>query len=154
MIKKTDLKKDEILLSPYATGGLFSFCVDSESHQFIVDEPQAKGGDHLGMNPFEILASSLGACTAITLRYYAQKKELDLGHFQVKVKFHQSVNASTNQLTTIFKRDLYFSQGTSQELLEKFKEIADKCPVHKALLGNISIETEAYDNLTEDLPIE
>lgn len=151
MIQKKNLRKNEVLLTPYATGGLFSFSVDSQNHQFIADEPQEKGGDHLGMNPFEILASSLGACTAITLRYYAQKKELDLGFFQVKVTLHQSANAETNQLTTTLKRELYFKQGTSEVLLEKFTEISEKCPVHRALLGSVVIETQAYDGLSEDV---
>lgn len=149
MIKKKDLQKEEVLLTPYASGGLFSFCVDSQGHQFVADEPFAKGGDHLGMNPFEILASSLGACTAITLRYYAQKKDLDLGFFQVKVTFHQAVNTSTGQLTSTFKRELYFDKDTPEPLLEKYKEIAEKCPVHRALLGSILIETQAYGGVPE-----
>jgi putative redox protein len=148
-IKKKNLQKEEILVSPYEAGGLYSFSVDSNSHQFVVDEPQAKGGDHLGMNPFELLASSLGACTAITLRYYAQKKGLDLGFFQVKVTFHQTMNASTGQMTNTFKRTLFFADQTPQDLLEKYKEIAEKCPVHKALLDSVLIETQAHAGMPE-----
>ncbi len=109
-------------------------------HTLIADEPIEEGGQDLGPSPFELLASSLAACTAMTLRLYAAHKKISLGDFRVKVSVVRSCDPETKTAILSLDRELHFEDKTEAEL-SKYKEIAEKCPVHRALSGQIFIET-------------
>ena len=111
-------------------------------HTIIADEPVEEGGQELGPSPFELLASSLAACTAMTLRLYAAHKKIRLGDFRVKVSVVRSCDPETKTAILSLNRELYFENRKPEEL-SKFKEISEKCPVHRALSGQILIETRA-----------
>lgn len=141
MHKQEDLKKGEVLVQPYKEGDNLSFQVLTNHHRLIADEPKDLGGDDLGLNPFDFLATSLATCTAMTLRFYAKHKGIELGDFQVKVSQKHVVDASTGLKTYVLTRELIFADEIDETRLSKYKEIADKCPVHKTLSGKIEIVT-------------
>lgn len=136
MIQKSEIQKGEVLVTPISDGSPFSFLVDTLDHSIIADEPTNLGGSNRGMSPFDLLAASLATCTAMTLRFYSKRKNLELGLFQVKVSIQKH-----DDDTHTFIRDIAFETNKNPETIDKLKAIAEKCPVHKALIGQISILT-------------
>lgn len=103
----------------------------------IADEPLTSGGGDTGMNPYEILASALGACTCATVRMYADRKEWPLEGLNVTL--HLTRDDDKN--TTLIKRDIEFLGDLGPEERSRLLDIANKCPIHKVLTNPISIET-------------
>lgn len=107
-------------------------------HFIYADEPEEKGGTDEGMNPAALLLASLGSCTAITLRMYADRKNIPLD----AVKIHLSICKEENMSAeTKISRKIEFEGILTAEERVKLIEIADKCPIHKMLSNPIQIET-------------
>jgi uncharacterized OsmC-like protein/fermentation-respiration switch protein FrsA (DUF1100 family) len=123
----------------------FARVVRSDNHEWMADEPTTVGGEDLGPDPYEHLLAALGTCTSMTIRMYANRKNLQLE--DVKVKLSHSRDHVTDcegcedqpKKIEILDREISFIGDLTQEEREKLMEIADKCPVHKTLLGEISI---------------
>lgn len=109
--------------------------IKSATNTLIADEPIERGGTGKGFAPMELLASSLAACTSITLRMYADRKEWALDSIEV------SVDIETNTDTSIFKRIINLKGSLNDEQASRLLYIANHCPVHKILSNKISIQT-------------
>ena len=103
----------------------------------IADEPISSGGGDEGMNPHEILASALAACTCATVRMYADRKEWPLEGINVTVSLSHDLQDNTN-----IHREIEFIGELSPEEKDRLLVIADKCPVHKTLTHPIIIDTK------------
>lgn len=110
--------------------------VSSGTHQFLTDKPESFGGHDTGPAPYDFLTSSLASCTMITLRMYAQHKEIDLGEFSVEVDFH-----TNREQQERIERRVIFVQPISQDLKEKLLNVCSKTPVTKTLLRSLDIQT-------------
>ena len=104
-------------------------------HAIVADEPEANGGKDAGASPYGLLASSLAACTAITLRMYADRKGWTLGHIEVDVSVDRDGEAETIARTIRFAPELTAEQRT------RLAEIAEKTPVTKTLRRGTPIVT-------------
>ena len=111
----------------------------SESHQLMADEPKSFGGSDLGPNPYDLLLMSLGACTSMTLRMYANHKKLPIENIEVRLK-HEHVHADDcadcdNREGKLEKitRLISFQGELSESQKNRLLEIADRCPVHKTI---------------------
>jgi putative redox protein len=109
--------------------------VIASGKSLIADEPEDVGGTDTGPAPGEFLLISLASCTAITIRMYADRKQIPLDGVRVEVSMEK------NDFKTTLKRELYFSGNLTDEHRAKLLEIAEKCPVHKTLNNPIQIET-------------
>jgi putative redox protein len=116
---------------------LYKTEIESETNLIISDEPKSSGGQDLGFAPNELLASSLAACTAITLRMYANRKGWELTDVKVEVSFE------TDSLENKFKivRDIQLLGNLDEDQQARLLIIADKCPIHKILTNPIEITT-------------
>ena len=110
--------------------------ISSATNTLIADEPISHGGTDKGFAPMELLASSLAACTSITLRMYADRKEWNLESIEV------SVDVNQNNSESLFERMIILNGDLSQEQTNKLLDIANHCPVHKLLHNSISIHTK------------
>ena len=117
---------------------LYKTEIESETNLIISDEPKSSGGQDLGFAPNELLASSLAACTAITLRMYANRKGWELTDVKVEVSFE------TDSLENKFKivRDIQLLGNLDEDQQARLLIIANKCPIHKILTNPIEITTE------------
>ena len=106
-------------------------------HRLRADEETDKGGGDTGAAPHELLLAALGSCTAITLKVYAQRKGWPLTNVRVKLN---GTNAEGGFSIT---RQLSFDGDLTAEQRQRLTEIADKCPVHRTLSGDIRITTTA-----------
>lgn len=116
---------------------LYKTEIESETNLIISDEPKSSGGQDLGFAPYELLASSLAACTAITLRMYANRKGWELTDVKVEVSFE------TDSLENKFKivRDIQLLGNLDEDQQARLLIIANKCPIHKILTNPIEITT-------------
>lgn len=126
----------------------FTTSIQTKEHAFLADEPKKVGGDDLGPAPYELLNAGLAACTAMTLKMYAERKKWDLKEVYVYLshsKKHTEDMGANVYLDTIQKK-LKFEGDLDDKQKERLKEIASKCPVHKTLLSEVTIETELIDS--------
>lgn len=105
-------------------------------HELLTDVPADLGGTDTGPQPHDLLSAALAACTSTTVQMYAQRKNWPLE--QIKV----SVSSKKEGDTEIFYRHISLSGPLDSEQQTRLLEIANKCPVHKILSGNIQVVTE------------
>lgn len=126
----------------------FTTKIQTKNHDMIADEPISVGGDDFGPSPFQYLYASLAACTTMTLKMYADRKQWDLQEVFVYISHTKKSNVELNismekptKLDFITKK-LKFVGNLTDEQKQRLKEIAAKCPVHKTLAGNVIFESE------------
>jgi len=107
-------------------------------HFIYSDEPESIGGTDEGMTPGALLLASLGSCTAITVRMYADRKQYNLDG--IKVELAICDEKDMNKETTITRKIELIGTLTDEER-QRLMQIADKCPIHKILSNPIKIET-------------
>jgi putative redox protein len=119
-----------------------------DGHHLLAGEPASVGGDGTGPSPYDYLSAALGACTAMTLRMYADFKKLELGRVTVDVshgKVHADDCADCGEGRTgkidRFERVISVEGEPSPELRDKLVEIAGKCPVHRTLEAEAVVVT-------------
>jgi uncharacterized OsmC-like protein/pimeloyl-ACP methyl ester carboxylesterase len=118
--------------------------MQTEDHHLMADEPTSYGGSNLGPSPYDLLLMSLGACTSMTLRMYANRRKMDVGDINVRLE-HERVHAEDcvdcNEKIERLTRRISFTGHLDKSQKQKMLEIADKCPVHKTLENNPEIVT-------------
>ena len=110
--------------------------ITTSAHNLKADEPEKRGGTNTGPSPYELMLASLGACTAITLRMYAERKQWSLGSIDVKLRLVKNGDDPAK-----IERRITVGEQMGAEQQSKLLEIADKTPVTKALAPGIPIET-------------
>ncbi len=107
-------------------------------HFIYADEPEALGGTDEGMTPGALLLASLGSCTAITIRMYADRKQISLD--SIKIELSICPEDEMDKSTTI-TRKIELKGNLDDQQRERLMKIADKCPIHKLLTNPIKIST-------------
>jgi putative redox protein len=119
---------------PYATA------LTLGPHPAIADEPAELGGGDTGPTPDEIVLSALGACTAITLRMYAQRKQWPLEEVRVELSYLER-----GKERSVIERRVHLQGPLDGEQRERLLQIANACPVHRLLTGQVEVPTVLGD---------
>ncbi|MBU3604728.1 OsmC family protein [Polynucleobacter sp. AP-Kaivos-20-H2] len=123
------------VVSQFGQGPLQQKLTAGDLH-FLSDTEVSKGGSDTGPSPHEYLGAALAACTSMTLKMYAGRKEMKLDNAIVTVDIERHDDVET------FSREIQLEGNLSAEEKERLLEIAHKCPIHKALAGQIQIKTQ------------
>lgn len=129
----------------------------SGPHRFLADEPVQAGGDDTGPTPYNLLLAALGACTAMTIRLYAERKKLALDRVSVRLT-HNKIHAedcanceTVEGMIDRIDRHITFEGALNDEQHKQLMVIADKCPVHRTLTSKIDIRTFERPALAEKM---
>jgi putative redox protein len=121
--------------------------IKSGRHHLLADEPASVGGTDVGPSPYGLLSAALAACTSMTLKMYATHKKLDLDFVTVRVR-HRKIHAedcadceSDDGWVDEFQREIVFDGAVDERQRARLLEIADRCPVHRSLEGEVRIRT-------------
>ncbi|EHP38162.1 OsmC family protein [Cupriavidus basilensis OR16] len=127
--------------------GKYQQRITAGPHHLMADEPVSFGGLNGGPAPYDLLLAGLGACTAMTMRMYAERKGWPLEHVAVTLR-HEKIHASDCAAcaTTEGKIDWIEREITMRGPLDDAQraallEIADKCPVHRTLHSEVVVRT-------------
>jgi len=114
--------------------------VVANGHVIVVDEPESMGGTNEGPSPYDLVVAGLGACTAITLRMYADRKEWPLESITVELR-HEKMHARDCKCGAdesmgridVMERIIHVTGNLDDEQRGRLLEIANRCPVHRSL---------------------
>ncbi len=116
--------------------GLYTQNINTAGHALTADEPVDLGGRDLGPAPYDLLLAALGACTAMTLRMYANQKKWDLKKASVTLS-HEKRTDAENKKFDFITREIALEGELDAAQRARLLEIANKCPVHKTLTGDM-----------------
>ena len=126
------------------------------SHVLHADEPGDYGGNDFGPNPYELLLAALGACTSMTVRMYAERKQWPLKSVEVRLA-HSKIYAEECATCDIkegmldrIEREITLFGDLSDEQRHRLLEIAERCPVHRTLVSEVQIGTRL---IADDPPV-
>lgn len=143
----SELRTKEDVVAQLSTDEKFTTALVAGGHRMTADEPRSFGGNNFGPSPYGFVSSGLAACTAMTLRMYADRKGWDLGDVSVHVSHTKTHAEDCSDCETgggkidKFTRTIEFAAELDAGQKKKLLEIADKCPVHKTLENALLIET-------------
>jgi uncharacterized OsmC-like protein len=133
---------DEVIVSSI---GYLKQEITAGKHKLIADEPREVGGSDAGPDPYSLLLAALGACTSMTLQMYAKRKgwplekvEVSLSHSRIHAKDCEVCETKEGKISRI-ERYISLTGPLSEEQKARLLEIAQRCPVHKTLVSEISI---------------
>ena len=121
--------------------------VAADDHAWLADEPKRMGGDNLGPDPYEHLLASLGTCTSMTIRMYANRKKWPLEDVRIQLEHsreHAKDCAECDDKPAkvdVLSRRITLVGPLDDEQRARLMEIADRCPVHRTLEGELRIDT-------------
>jgi uncharacterized OsmC-like protein len=124
--------------------------ITAGGHQLIADEPKEAGGTDEGPSPYELLLAALGACTAMTLKMYVERKKLPITDVEVLLTFDRihiddcescvKEERLNDQEVQHISRLIYVTGDVTEEQKERLLYIAGRCPVHVTLHSNPHVE--------------
>ncbi|PHI19577.1 osmotically inducible protein C [Lewinellaceae bacterium SD302] len=155
-VKPVDSKEEQALRSSHSVAvrlGTEGFTTEVmvRRHSLTADEPESIGGNDFGPNPYELVSAGLGACTAMTIQMYARRKkwpvEVVRVHLDHRKDYEKDMMAVSSkgepkQKVDHFDRVIEFEGDLSEEQVRRLLEIADRCPVHRTLHGEVVVNTE------------
>ena len=130
-----------------SAGRRYAQAVSAGRHRLRADEPVEAGGDDTGPSPYEWLVAALGACTSMTVRLYAERKQWPLEHVSVRLRHRkrhaqdcQDCEGKDARLDHV-DREVSLTGPLDPAQRQRLMEIANRCPVHRTLEAGLTVTT-------------
>jgi putative redox protein len=126
--------------------------ISTDDHAWVADEPKKVGGENLGPDPYEHLLAALGACTSMTIRMYANHKKMPLDDVDITLSHSREHSKDCddcdepNARIDVLSRSVTLRGDLSDAQRTRLLQIADRCPVHKTLEGELQIRTQLSES--------
>ena len=114
--------------------------INIRDHQLTGDELPENGGKDQGPTPHEFVLAGLAACTASTLRMYADRKGWPVESISMDLSLN--IEKTADGQVTHITRSIHFEGNVDEEQKKRMIEIAEKCPAHRLLTNKIEINTQ------------
>ena len=135
------------IVSVETASGKFQQKISVGQHEWLADEPESFGGLDSGPSPYDLLLAALGTCTSMTIKIYAERKNIPLTSVHIELEHSRdhaedctTCNNADNRIDVI-DRSITLRGDLSDEQRAKLMAIADKCPVHRTLENRIDIHS-------------
>lgn len=121
---------------------------EARGHKVIIDEPTSLGGTDKGMNPVELLLSSLGACQAIVARTYAKKFKIDLQKFWVELEGDIDIDGFLNKSDVrpgflSIRATFHIQTNAPEEQVNAYKQFIEAhCPVGDSIANTVDLTSK------------
>lgn len=126
----------------------FFTTINAGGHYFYADEPIAVGGTDNGPSPYELLLASLGSCTNMTLKMYADRKGIPLdkvisrlSHEKIHAEDCRECETEKGRIDRI-EKEIELTGDLTPEQVTRLLEISERCPVHRTLNSEVSIKSK------------
>lgn len=113
-------------------------------HELISDEPEKAGGKDMGPDPYDYLLMSLGSCSVITMKMYADRKKWPVEELFVELLHYKKVAEGDDiglKKRDVIEKEVIVKGDLTDEQVKRLVEISKKCPVHRTLMNSIDILT-------------
>lgn len=145
--KMLDTKGEQVVGHLNIPENNFTTQIQTKNHSLVADEPASIGGNDFGPSPYELLNASLIACTAMTLKMYAARKQWDLREVYVYTN-HSKKHSDDLELELeqpkyldFIHKKIKLEGDLNEEQRQRLKEIASRCPVHRTLESEVIFDT-------------
>lgn len=132
----------------------FQVEISDGRHLWIADEPRESGGDDAGPGTYDLLLSSLAACTIITLHMYANRKGWPLERVEVRMSTEKipgrdcdDCESGPNEMVDIIQSEVEFHGDLDEAQLTRLHQIAGRCPIHRSLTSETKIRTRVLNKV-------
>ncbi|RIJ14425.1 OsmC family protein [Henriciella mobilis] len=137
----------DVIVRETGEAGPYQNEVFINGRRYLADEPEDVGGSDTGPDPYEWVTTGLGACTSMTLRMYAAHKKWPLERVTVRLNHEKShredcKTCGPKDKIDVFTRDIEIEGALDEEQVARLKEIANRCPVHRTLEGELEVRTQ------------
>lgn len=143
-----DSNKKKIVHAHLPEDENFTTTLTAGNHELIADEPTSvKGGKDEGPDPYDYLLMSLGSCTVMTVKMYANRKGWELGNVYMELRHNKRHDEDCENCEDeksridVIEKEVIVEGDLTDEQLDRILDISKKCPVHRTLLGDIKIES-------------
>lgn len=133
---------DDSVVVQETGNGPYAQVITTGHHLLGADEPESLGGRDSGPSPYQFLMAGLGACTTMTLRMYAIRRNWPLAMTSVLVRHRKTVTEAGTPPSDTFERKIYLTGDLSDEQRRRLLEVAEKCPVSETLKRASAVVSE------------
>ena len=141
------LKSDYEIVAQLGPMG-YTTKVKAGTHTLVADEPEKMGGSNFGPNPYQLLSAGLASCTSMTIQMYARKKKWPLESVETHIDHSKShaidcINCeSKTAKIDRFSKKIILKGKLDEKQVQRLKQVADRCPVHRTLHETVEVTTE------------
>lgn len=143
-----DADKQKIVHIHLPKDETFTTTLTAGDHELIADEPEdVEGGKDQGPDPYDYLLMSLGSCTVMTIKMYVRRKDWSIDDVYMELRHNKRHDEDCDNCEDpdskidVIEKEVIVEGDLTDEQIDKILDISKKCPVHRTLQGDISIES-------------